>query len=62
MLIGMPITSVWYWCIDQEMAQRVLSARSLEDAQIGTAVAAFLKVVPVFITGMVLPLTCFLQV
>lgn len=51
MLLGMPITSVWYWCIDQEMAQRVLSARSLEDAQIGTAVAAFLKIVPVFITG-----------
>lgn len=51
MLFGMPIVSVWYWCIDQEMVQRVLSVNSLEDAQIATATAGFFKILPVFITG-----------
>lgn len=50
MLIGLPIASVWYWCIDQEMAQRVLSARNLDHAQICTSTAGFLKIIPVFIT------------
>lgn len=50
MFIGLPIASVWYWCIDQEMAQRVLSARNLNHAQICTSAASFLKIIPVFIT------------
>ena len=33
------------------MAQRVLSAANLEQAQLGTALAGFMKAIPVFITG-----------
>ncbi|CAD7696856.1 unnamed protein product [Ostreobium quekettii] len=51
MLIGQPIASIWYWCIDQEMAQRVLSSENLEAAQLGTAAAGFMKIMPVFITA-----------
>lgn len=40
-----------YWCLDQEMAQRVLSARDLHHARLGTAGAAFLKLLPLFITS-----------
>jgi uncharacterized sodium:solute symporter family permease YidK len=48
MLIGQPIASLWYWCIDQEMVQRVLSARGVDHAQGGTVMAACLKLLPVF--------------
>ena len=51
MFIGLPLASLWYWCIDQEMAQRVLSSKGLEDAQLGAATAGFMKIMPVFITG-----------
>ncbi|GMH41201.1 hypothetical protein BSKO_09111 [Bryopsis sp. KO-2023] len=50
MLFGIPVVSIWYWCVDQEMAQRVLSARNLGEAQLGTAFAALFKALPVFIT------------
>lgn len=50
MLIGIPIVSIWYWCVDQEMAQRILSAKSLAHARMGAAAAALCKAIPVFIT------------
>ncbi|XP_078274020.1 sodium/myo-inositol cotransporter 2-like isoform X3 [Rhinoraja longicauda] len=52
-LIGMTIPSIWYWCTDQVIVQRSLSARTLLHAQGGSLFAAYLKVLPVFI--MVLP-------
>lgn len=33
------------------MAQRVISAKSLNDAQLGSAVAGLMKALPAFITG-----------
>lgn len=30
MLLGQPLSSCWYWCVDQTMVQRVLSAKGLE--------------------------------
>jgi SSS family solute:Na+ symporter len=50
---GMPYTSIWYWCTDQNVVQRVLSARSLSEARAGTILAGYLKILPPFI--MVLP-------
>src|SRR5262249_24617692 len=44
---------IWYWCTDQVMVQRVLSARSEGHAKAGTIFAGFLKILPVFI--LVLP-------
>lgn len=52
-LFGAPIIAFWYWCTDQYIVQRILSARSINDARRGTLVAAFLKVLPIFI--LVLP-------
>lgn len=48
-LLGYPVLGIWYWCTDQTHVQRVLSARSLDDAQKGPLFAGFLKLLPVFI-------------
>eukprot|EP00210_Caulerpa_lentillifera_P005350 g5112.t1 len=46
---ALAIGSLRYWCLDQEMAQRTLSARNLTQARMGTAGAALLKILPFFI-------------
>jgi len=48
-MIASPIIGVWYWCTDQYIVQRTLSARSLPDAQLGAVWGGFLKVWPIFI-------------
>ncbi len=45
---GAPILGVWYWCTDQVIVQRVLSAKDIGNAKAGTIVAGFLKILPVF--------------
>lgn len=52
-VFGAPILGIWYWCTDQYIVQRVLSARNLDQARGGTIFAGFLKILPVFI--LVLP-------
>jgi solute:Na+ symporter, SSS family len=51
-LLGYPILGIWYWCTDQTIVQRVLGARSSEDAQLGPLFAGFLKILPVFLLVM----------
>jgi solute:Na+ symporter, SSS family len=46
--LGYPVLGVWYWCTDQTIVQRVLGARSEQDAQLGPLFAGFLKILPVF--------------
>src|SRR5919108_4126434 len=53
MFFGAPILGIWYWCTDQVIVQRVLSAKDEGHAKAGTIFAGFLKVLPVFI--LVLP-------
>ncbi|MGQ0713812.1 MAG: sodium:solute symporter [Gemmatimonadaceae bacterium] len=48
-LFGAPILGVWYWCTDQFIVQRVLSAKDQDEARRGTIFAGFLKLLPVFI-------------
>jgi len=48
-LLTSPIIGLWYWCTDQYIVQRVLSARNLKQARRGTIFAAYLKLAPVFI-------------
>src|SRR5438270_6328092 len=50
---GAPILGIWYWCTDQVIVQRVLSARDEGIARAGTIFAGFLKILPVFM--LVLP-------
>jgi SSS family solute:Na+ symporter len=52
-LLGYPILGIWYWCTDQTIVQRVLGARTSDDAQLGPLFAGFLKILPVFL--LVLP-------
>lgn len=53
MVFGIPPGSLWYWCTDQVIVQRVLCAKSQEDARLGAIGASLLKVLPMFM--MVLP-------
>lgn len=50
---GAPILGIWYWCTDQVIVQRVLSARDEGHAKAGAIFAGFLKILPVFM--LVLP-------
>lgn len=52
-LFGAPIIAFWYWCADHYMVQRILGAKSVNDARSGTIFTAFLKIFPLFI--LVLP-------
>lgn len=52
-IFGAPIIAFWYWCTDQYIVQRLLGAKSIEDARKGSLLAALLKVLPLFI--LVLP-------
>lgn len=45
---GAPILGIWYWCTDQVIVQRVLSAKDIGNAKAGTILAGFLKILPVF--------------
>jgi len=48
-VFGAPILAVWYWCTDQVIVQRVLSAKNIQHARSGAILAGFLKILPVFI-------------
>jgi len=48
-LLTSPIIGLWYWCTDQYIVQRVLTARDLREARRGTMFAGYLKLAPVFI-------------
>ena len=47
--LGAPILGIWYWCTDQVIVQRVLSAKDEGHAKAGTIFAGFLKILPVFL-------------
>ena len=48
-LLTSPIIGLWYWCTDQYIVQRALTARNLQQARRGTIFAGYLKLTPVFI-------------
>ena len=48
-IFGVAIVGFWYFCTDQYMVQRVLSARNQKQARRGTLFGAYLKLLPVFI-------------
>ena len=49
MAFGAPIIGIWYWCTDQFIVQRTLSARGIDDARRGTIMAGYLKQLPLFL-------------
>lgn len=48
-LLGSAIIGFWYWCTDQYIVQRTLSAPNQREARRGTIFAGYLKLLPVFI-------------
>ncbi|MFC1652956.1 sodium/solute symporter [Planctomycetota bacterium] len=52
-LFGYPVLGIWYWCADQTIVQKVLSAKTEKDGRDGAIFAGYLKILPVFL--MVLP-------
>lgn len=48
-LIASPIIGIWYWCTDQYIVQRTLSAKDLPTARRGALFGGLLKVWPVLI-------------
>jgi SSS family solute:Na+ symporter len=49
MLLCAPIIGLWYWCTDQYIVQRALTAPDEREARRGSIFAAGLKLLPVFI-------------
>ena len=48
-LLGYPVLGIWYWCADQTIVQRVLGAKSENDARVGSIFCGLIKIFPVFI-------------
>jgi len=48
-LLGSAIIGFWYWCTDQYIVQRTLSAKNQTHARRGAIFAAYMKLLPVFI-------------
>ncbi|XP_006908490.1 sodium/glucose cotransporter 5 isoform X3 [Pteropus alecto] len=46
MTFGLTIMATWYWCTDQVIVQRSLSARNLNHAKAGSVLASYLKMLP----------------
>lgn len=53
LLTGVPLLGFYYWCTNQFMVQRMLSAKSIQHGRMGALFAGFLKLPVIFL--MVLP-------
>ncbi|CAL1288650.1 unnamed protein product [Larinioides sclopetarius] len=49
MIFGLTINAIWYWCSDQVIVQRALSAKDLSHAKGGCILAGYLKLLPLFL-------------
>lgn len=49
LLITSSIVGIWYWCTDQYIVQRTLTAKNITEGRRGTIFGAFLKLLPVFL-------------
>jgi len=49
LLITSTIVGVWYWCTDQYIVQRALTAKNIKEGRRGTIFGAMLKLLPVFL-------------
>ena len=49
LLITSTIVGVWYWCTDQYIVQRALTAKNIQEGRRGTIFGALLKLLPVFL-------------
>ncbi|KAG8521221.1 Sodium/glucose cotransporter 1, partial [Galemys pyrenaicus] len=53
LIFGMSILALWYWCTDQVIVQRCLSAKNMSHVKAGCIMCGYLKLLPMFL--MVMP-------
>jgi SSS family solute:Na+ symporter len=49
LVISSTIVGIWYWCTDQYIVQRALTAKNIKQGRRGTIFGALLKLMPVFL-------------
>ncbi|XP_030598148.1 sodium/glucose cotransporter 1-like isoform X1 [Archocentrus centrarchus] len=49
LVFGLTIQAAWYWCADQVIVQRCLSAKSLSHVKGGCILCGYLKLLPMFL-------------
>ncbi|MEM9544874.1 MAG: sodium:solute symporter [Bacteroidota bacterium] len=49
MVFGGTVVGIWYWCTDQYIVQRTLSAANIKIGRRGAIFGAYLKILPIFI-------------
>ncbi|XP_036450499.1 sodium/glucose cotransporter 1 [Colossoma macropomum] len=53
LIFGLTIQAAWYWCTDQVIVQRCLSAKNMSHVKAGCILCGYLKLLPMFL--MVMP-------
>lgn len=56
LIFGLSILALWYWCTDQVIVQRCLSAKNMSHVKAGCTLCGYLKLLPMFLmvmTGMI---------
>ncbi|KAK2497982.1 hypothetical protein MC885_013799 [Smutsia gigantea] len=53
LIFGLSILALWYWCTDQVIVQRCLSAKNMSHVKAGCVMCGYLKLLPMFL--MVMP-------
>ncbi|MEL7532848.1 MAG: sodium:solute symporter [Bacteroidota bacterium] len=49
LVISSSVVGIWYWCTDQVIVQRVLTAKNVQEGRRGTIFGGFLKLTPVLL-------------
>ncbi|KAJ3604823.1 hypothetical protein NHX12_026875 [Muraenolepis orangiensis] len=49
LVFGLTIQATWYWCTDQVIVQRCLSAKNLSHVKAGCILCGYLKLLPMFL-------------
>ncbi len=49
LVISSTVVGIWYWCTDQYIVQRALTARNITEGRRGTIFGGLLKLLPVFL-------------
>ncbi|XP_078062818.1 sodium/glucose cotransporter 1 isoform X2 [Mustelus asterias] len=49
LIFGLSILAIWYWCTDQVIVQRCLSAKNLSHVKAGCILCGYLKLLPMYL-------------
>ncbi|XP_055511968.1 sodium/glucose cotransporter 1 [Leucoraja erinacea] len=49
LIFGLSILAIWYWCTDQVIVQRCLSAKNMSHVKAGCVLCGYLKLLPMYL-------------